>query len=97
MNRPCFHRFVDGDVTKPGTTKKMELFRRLSVILQKPEMVPPDQDTTASYGKQNIPKTLADEFETFGLVWLHTFAPCFPLDGNKVILIFYVCCLYQIG
>jgi hypothetical protein len=66
----------------------MELFRRLSVIFQNPEMVPPDQDATVSYGKQNIPKALANEFDAFGLVWLHTFAPCFPLDGNKVTFIF---------
>jgi hypothetical protein len=61
----------------------MEVFRRLSVILQKPE-VPPYQEATVSHKKQNVSKALADEFDKFGLMWLHTFSPCFPLDGSKV-------------
>jgi hypothetical protein len=64
----------------------MEVFRRLSVILQKPEIVPPFQETTVSREKQTVPKALADEFDKFGLMWLHTFSPCFPLDGNKVMI-----------
>jgi hypothetical protein len=63
----------------------MELFRRLSgLILQKPETVTADQEAVVSREKQNIPKALADEFDNLGLVWLHTFAPCFALDGKKV-------------
>jgi len=65
----------------------MELFRRLSVILQKPETVTADQEAGVSHEKQNIPKALADEFDNFGLVWLHTFAPCFALDGKKITVI----------
>jgi hypothetical protein len=70
---------------------KMELFRRLSVILQKPEMVNADQEAAVSHEKQNIPKALADEFDNFSLVWLHSFAPCFALDGKKVR---FVCILF---
>jgi hypothetical protein len=84
---------VESDVAKPWMRRKMELFRKLSVILQNPEMVSPDQEAAPLYGKQNIPKALADEFDTFGLLWLHTFAPCFPLDGNKVMRIFVLCIL----
>jgi hypothetical protein len=65
----------------------MEVFRRLSVILQKPEIVPLYPEATISHEKQqNIPKALVDEFDKFGLMWLYTFSPCFPLDGNKVII-----------
>jgi hypothetical protein len=87
MNRLYFHRFVGSDIVRLGMTSKMELFRRLSVILQKPEIVSPDQEATVSREKQKIPKALADDFDNFGLMWLHAFAPCFPVDGNKVILI----------
>jgi hypothetical protein len=78
-------RFAEGDVMKLGMRSTMEVFRRLSVILQKPEIVPPYQEATVSHEKQNIPKALMDEFDKFGLMWLHTFSPCFPLDGNKVL------------
>lgn len=81
------YSFVDGDGVKLGMKSKMEVFRRLSVILQKPEIVPPYQETTVSHEKQNVPKALADEFDKFGLMWLHTFSPCFALDGNKVSII----------
>lgn len=77
-------RFVEGDSIRLRISTKMELFRRLSLILQKPEMVTADQEAAVSHEKQNIPKALADEFDNFGLVWLHTFAPCFALDGKKV-------------
>jgi hypothetical protein len=66
----------------------MELFRRLSVILQKPEIVTPDQEAAVSHEKPNMPKALADEFDNFGLLWLHTLAPCFALDGKKVRLVY---------
>lgn len=81
-------RFADGNVVKLGMISKMEVFRRLSVILQKPEIVSPFQETMVSNEKQNVPKALADEFDKFGLMWLHTFSPCFPLDGNKVMIFF---------
>jgi hypothetical protein len=81
------YSFADGDGVKLGMKAKMEVFRRLSVILQKPEVVPPYEETTVSHEKQNVPKALADEFDKFGLMWLHTFSPCFPLDGNKVMIL----------
>ena len=77
-------RFVEGDSIRLRISTKMELFRRLSVIFQKPEMVTADQEAAVSHENQNIPKALTDEFDNFGLVWLHTFAPCFALDGKKV-------------
>jgi hypothetical protein len=79
------YSFADGDGVKLGVKAKMEVFRRLSVFLQKPEIVP-HQETTVSHEKQNVPKALADEFDKFGMTWLHTFSPCFPLDGNKVMI-----------
>lgn len=80
-------RFVEGDGIRLRMSTKMELFRRLSVILQKPEMVAPDQEAAVTHEKPNVPKALADEFDNFGLVWLHTFAPCFALDGKKITVI----------
>jgi hypothetical protein len=80
------YRFADGSGLKQGMISKMEMFRRLSVILQKPEIVSPFQETTVSHENQNVSKALADEFDKFGLMWLHTFSPCFPLDGNKVVI-----------
>ena len=84
VNNLCFCRFVEGDGIRLRMSTKMELFRRLSVILQKPEMVAPDQEAAVTHEKPNVPKALADEFDNFGLVWLHSFAPCFALDGKKV-------------
>jgi len=84
VNSSYVCRFVEGDGIRLRISTKMELLRRLSVILQKPEMVTADQEAAVSNEKQNIPKALADEFDNVGLVWLHTFAPCFALDGRKV-------------
>ncbi|XP_069685136.1 CDP-diacylglycerol--glycerol-3-phosphate 3-phosphatidyltransferase, mitochondrial isoform X2 [Periplaneta americana] len=64
----------------------MDVFRRLSVILQKPDVISPDGDSTFSQEAHKKLK-ISQEFDSLGFTWLHTFAPCFPVDGNKVTVI----------
>ncbi|KAJ4444394.1 hypothetical protein ANN_06186 [Periplaneta americana] len=81
-----YARFSGGDLIKISIKTKMDVFRRLSVILQKPDVISPDGDSTFSqeaHKKLNI----SQEFDSLGFTWLHTFAPCFPVDGNKVTVI----------
>ena len=66
----------------------MDMLRKLSAILQRRDAECSDQELIIASDSSRIPEGISKEFDTFGLRWLHTIAPCFALDGNKVLIIY---------
>ncbi|PSN31725.1 hypothetical protein C0J52_23186 [Blattella germanica] len=80
-------RFSDCGIVKTRRTSEMEFIRKLGVIVHKQETESSEQDFPAPNDGFKLPRKVAKEFENFGLTWLHSIAPCFPLDGNKISII----------
>ena len=69
------------------TANKMDVLRKLSLFLQGRDVQSTGPEFVITKEGTKISKGISMEFDSSGLSWLHTIAPCFAVDGKKVFVV----------